>query len=372
MAKQTASPAIQAQATKAFSQLGRLWHWWTGELMGMLPHSLRDRLQGKGRYLLAEVEEGRCSVRYGGRGNFKPITQFELSDTWQVSGDTHQSFTDLRNKADDTVLLLPPKLLLTRTLQLPAATESGLENVLRFEMDRHTPFTAEQVYYGYHITHRDKKTEKIGVTLTLAVRSKVDPLLEQFARMGLTPTVMAPAAEASDNLYSMNMLPSSRHSAYDKRERSRRWQILLLLVLFAAAITLPVMQLESKVEVLKTEISVPKAQAEKAQAVADEVKLLKESRRFLINKKIDDPSALILVNELTQLLPDNTWISRLELRGNELKLQGESGQASALIGLLEGSGYLRNVRFSSPVTSNPRNQKERFVIVAQLKREDAQ
>ena len=181
---------------------------------------------------------------------------------------------------------------------------------------------------------------------------------------------MAPAADASDDLYSMNMLPSIMHSDHGRKKRAHRWQLLLLLALVTAAITLPVLQLEDRAEVLKTEINLPKEQAEKAQAVADEVKNLKESRQFLLNKKNSEPSSLILLNEITQLLPDNTWINRFELRGNEFKLQGESGQASALIGLLEGSGYLRNVRFSSPVTSNPRNQKERFVIVAEL-REDA-
>jgi len=372
MAKQMTSPATQSHTNQIFHQVGRFWHWWTGELLGMLPHGMKDRLQGKGRFLLAEIEEGRCSVRYGGRGNFKPITQLDLTDTWQVTGDGAHNFSDLNTKADETVLLLPPKLLLNRTLHLPAATESGLENVLKFEMDRHTPFTADQVYFGYRITHRDKKSEKLSVNLTLAVRAKVDPLLEQLESMGLRPTVMAPAADASEGLYSMNMLPSSDLQASGRKERSRRWMTLVLLALLFAVITLPVLQMENKVEVLRTEINVPKQQAMKAQAVADEVKLLKESRQFLVNKKTGTPSTLILLNELTQLLPDNTWISRMELRGNELKLQGESGQASALIGLLEGSGYLRNVRFSSPVTSNPRNQKERFVILALLRQEDAQ
>lgn len=369
MAKQTTSPAFQSQANELLHKVGQFWYWWTGELLGMLPPSLRERVQGKGHYLLIEIEAGQCNVRYGGRGNFKPVSEFELTDDWQVAEDIPQTFVELRNKADESVLLLPPQLLLTKTLHLPSATETGLANVLRFEMDRHTPFTADQVYYGYRIVDRDKKAQKITVSLTLAVRSRLDPLLEQLAQMNLSPTVIAPAAEPSEDLYSMNMLPSSIQSGYDKGQRTRRWKLLLLLVLLAAVITVPVFQLESKVEVLRTEISIPKAQANKAQAVADEVTRLKESRQFLINKKIADPSTLILVNELTQLLPDNTWISRFELRGGDLKLQGESGQASALIGLLEGSGYLTNVRFSSPVTSNPRNQKERFVIVAQLRQE---
>jgi general secretion pathway protein L len=101
------------------------------------------------------------------------------------------------------------------------------------------------------------------------------------------------------------------------------------------------------------------------------VKVLPESRQFLVKKKNSAPSALFLLNDPTQPQQDHTWISRFELRGRDIKLQGESSEASELIGLMEGTGYLGNVRFSSPVTSNPRNQKERFVIVAQLLQEEA-
>ncbi|MCO4756678.1 MAG: PilN domain-containing protein [Oceanospirillaceae bacterium] len=371
MAKQSASPSLRTGAYQLYDRLGAFWYWWTGELMGVLPSTLRNKLHRRGQYLMAELHDGQCSIRYGSRGNLMPVTRFAIQEEPLIADDIRQQLTELGRKADQVILLIPPEMLLTKTLQLPAATENGLENVLRFEMDRHTPFTAEQVYYGFRVIERDTKTQRISVALKLMARVKLDPLLRTLEVSGVHPTVVAPAAEASNDLYSVNILPKSMQPPQDRKARSRRWLLFVLFVLFILAVTVPVYQQEARVESLRAEISAPKALAEKAQVVSEQVKVLTESRQFLVNKKNSEPSALILLNELTQLLPDHTWISRFELRGRDIKLQGESSEASELIGLMEGTGYLGNVRFSSPVTSNPRNQKERFVIVAQLLQEEA-
>jgi general secretion pathway protein L len=69
---------------------------------------------------------------------------------------------------------------------------------------------------------------------------------------------------------------------------------------------------------------------------------------------------------LTRLLPDDTWLDRFELRGGQIKIQGESKAASSLIPLIEAAPLFRNVSFAAPVTHNVRTAKERFVITAQL------
>lgn len=59
-------------------------------------------------------------------------------------------------------------------------------------------------------------------------------------------------------------------------------------------------------------------------------------------------------------------MTRFQDNARGFRLDGESGEASALIGLLEGSALMENVRFASPVTSNPTTQKDRFSLVADL------
>ena len=72
-----------------------------------------------------------------------------------------------------------------------------------------------------------------------------------------------------------------------------------------------------------------------------------------------------MLSELTQLLPDHTWLTRLEMNQQRVRLEGESAEASSLIGLLERSQYLHNVSFVSPITNNPRTQRDRFSLQAE-------
>ena len=47
-------------------------------------------------------------------------------------------------RAPAAVLRLPPGLVLERQVTLPLAAEQGLDRVVRYEMDRFTPFAAER------------------------------------------------------------------------------------------------------------------------------------------------------------------------------------------------------------------------------------
>ena len=78
---------------------------------------------------------------------------------------------------------------------------------------------------------------------------------------------------------------------------------------------------------------------------------------------------LQLVDELTQLLPDDTWISQLDFKDREIQLRGNSAASAALIAALEASPLLRNARFRSPVTRDRRIGTERFHLSAEIGRE---
>jgi Tfp pilus assembly protein PilN len=71
---------------------------------------------------------------------------------------------------------------------------------------------------------------------------------------------------------------------------------------------------------------------------------------------------LPVLRELTELLPNDTWLTTLSLDGKGVELTGQAAAASALIPLLENSPVLERVEFSSPVTRG--RDKEQFRIRA--------
>ena len=52
----------------------------------------------------------------------------------------------IQNPALRAIFCIPESSTLTRNLSLPAAAEDNLRQVLGFEMDRQTPFKADQVH----------------------------------------------------------------------------------------------------------------------------------------------------------------------------------------------------------------------------------
>lgn len=73
-----------------------------------------------------------------------------------------------------------------------------------------------------------------------------------------------------------------------------------------------------------------------------------------------------LLRELTAILPDDTWLERLQIKGDNLQIIGQSAKASALIGIVDTSKFMNSPGFASPVTIDPRFGKERFMLNARV------
>lgn len=73
---------------------------------------------------------------------------------------------------------------------------------------------------------------------------------------------------------------------------------------------------------------------------------------------------LPLMRELTDLMPQDAWLSTLNLDAKSVEISGQAGAASQLIPLLESSPWLERVEFTSPVTKG--RDKEQFRIKAAL------
>ena len=72
---------------------------------------------------------------------------------------------------------------------------------------------------------------------------------------------------------------------------------------------------------------------------------------------------LPVLRELTEVLPNDAWLTTVSLDAKGVELTGAASAASALIPLLENSPRLERVEFSSPVTRG-RDNREQFRIRA--------
>ncbi len=85
-------------------------------------------------------------------------------------------------------------------------------------------------------------------------------------------------------------------------------------------------------------------------------------------------SKVEVLQELTRLLPETTWIWNLKYNGKEIELSGFADSASDLLPLLDKSPLFEKVEFMAPVTKEMQmrgdgnKEKERFKIKARIER----
>lgn len=335
--------------------------WWGQGLLACLPAPLRRFLAGSPPRLILQVLDDEFVLLQERQEETQELGRYPL----QVLEDGGLPAHKVNHKR--LVLRLPAARVLTRTLFLPLAAEANLHQVVGFEMDRLTPFTAGQVHYDVYVLERQPETRRLKVKLVATPRAWVDGLLDRLAAARWAPDVIDVAGEPG----SLNLLPPAQRPRKGKLARRLQWALAgLALILIAAASCLPLWQQRSIiVQQLLPGTVAAQQEAEQILALRNSLDSAVAASRFLIQKRQRTPLAIDLVNELTKILPDGTWIERLEIRGDELHLRGQSSEASNLIALVEGSKWFQNATFRSPVTNDTRTGKDRFYLFAKIARE---
>ncbi len=345
--------------------VGEFGRWWWDELLGLLPEPWQRHLRQLGNSLIIELDEQHANLSFGNLSSAEPLQQVSLEQLRSTQSWPDEAARVRAAKAAQIILLLPEQHALRKVVSLPLATEGKLDNVLRFEMDRYTPFNGEQVYFGYRQLRHGRSRERVEVDMIVVQREYLDPLLNALIQVQLPPSIVSlrASSDAASNL--INLLSGKRGLASGSGWKGRRLSSALVLGAILLLLIGPFYQQQRHLQRLQGEVQQLKVRAEQARGLGGTVESLQSNRDFLLSQQAMAAQTLLLLDELTALLPDTTWLNRFEDNGSSLRLDGESGEASALISLLEGSALLKNVRFASPVTTSPGTSRERFSLVAE-------
>jgi general secretion pathway protein L len=253
----------------------------------------------------------------------------------------------------EVVLRLSPAGALSQQLTLPQAAERELGQVIGHEIDRRTPFRAPQVYADARIVGRDRSARTISVALTVVPKSVVDPLVGRLEAIGLKP--------ATVRLADGRALPVPGLARPPRGIGALNLALLALLaVLCLAALLGPSWRAGAELERLHGEIARLQPQVEEVLRLRDSLRLGEAATAAAVAAKAAAPSPVQLLEELTRRLPDDTWLSQLNLVDGRLEIEGSTGSAAALVGLLEASPRFAAVAFRAPVTADPITKRESF------------
>lgn len=352
----------------AKTPLPRFFAWWGSQLLACLPERWRARLAGRSESLLLERREREVMV-WRERGGV--ASEFGSIDLALPAEAQAEEFRRLRARIENpgvrSVFVMPGARALTRNLTLPSAAEENLRQVLSFEMDRQTPFKADQVYFDGRIATRDAVARNMRVELVVMPRSQLDPEIAAIAGGTLDlDGVDIWRAEPGSARHQINLLPVER------RARRRDMRLPINLGLAAAAIVLLVFNMSQSLANRAVAVETMRAEVAKVEAEARQVSELRKSLQdsigganFLADKKRKGPVVIGLLDDLARRLKDDTYLERLSIENNQIQLQGQSKEAAGLIGVLGASPYLSNPRFEGQIQPDPRSGKDRFTISAE-------
>lgn len=266
--------------------------------------------------------------------------------------------------APSLILLLPLESYLQKRLTYPLAAEQELRAVLEFEMDKQTPFTNDTVYFDYSITSRDTANDRLHVILYVVLRDVLKERLDALRFLDEQPAVAT--IICGDAYENVNFMPPPDRKVNNASAQHFRYLGLVTLIVFMAALYLPLLRYSATIEQFANQVEQTRAQAMQAQALDDKKQAILDRVNFLADRDRQHVPFIRYIEELTRRLPDNTWIHRLAIDDGKMQIQGESAAAPSIIRILEESDYFEHTRFRSPVTKNNATGKEEFHVVSKV------
>ena len=171
----------------------------------------------------------------------------------------------------------------------------------------------------------------------------------------------------------INLLPQDKRR--DRRLTVHRLNLALAVtcaVLLVTAISLPIVQKNRVLSELEADIQVAATAAREGNEMRRNLEKMADATRFLIDKKQSELLAVQVIDEISRILPDHTWATRLNVSQSQIQLQGKSTASSSLIAIVEASPMFENARFGSPVVQVVGTESDRFFLTADITREPSQ
>jgi Tfp pilus assembly protein PilN len=178
------------------------------------------------------------------------------------------------------------------------------------------------------------------------------------------------AGEVLESLWSKARGTNLLGKGVEKKEKKGMAVTLVLILLLLAAwvpyVVLPLQREEKRLAEINRQIGLRKDEVRKVEALKKEVDALNDETNAIRDFKETKPMALVILKELTTILPKDTWLTRTRITETTVEIEGYAKSASEILPKLEQSKYLKKVEFAQSTIRDPRMDSDRFVIKTEL------
>jgi general secretion pathway protein L len=281
---------------------------------------------------------------------------------------------ELKATGAQVTLVVPEAWAILKTVEFPLGVKENLSNVIGYELDRLTPLSPESALYDYLIIGEDEN--RIRIMIAAMKTDKLQPYVKALEEKGIAVSRVElamsddlgrdPSGMESIDTGRMNLLDRGVH----KPEKTPAALTLVLLTVLIASglfwLVSPLQMEQKRVEAIDQAISVRRNEVKKIEALKKDLEKVEKQRAVIDDFKAFRLPMLDLVMELTRILPDKAWLSRVRCTENTVEIDGYAASATDILPKLEASRYFRKVEFSSPTTRDIRLNADHFIIKMEI------
>lgn len=262
-------------------------------------------------------------------------------------------------------LVLLPHRFMFRPLELPRRALDFLEGIVRAQIDRLTPWSVADAAFGWH-SAIDAANDRIDVTIAATAQTLIAPFIGAIAALGAdTIIVSAAMRHKEEDIAAIKIYEQKAGEAADAR-RIRR----VLIGLIAGGCALASVSIAANAVVggaIETQRDdVTRRVAERRALMQPGRDGTSEAARDLERHKHEIPSSVIAIEALSQVLPDDTYLTELRILGDKMQIVGVTKDAPSLIRLIEQTSHFSRATFFAPTTRSATEQTEHFHIEARI------
>ncbi|PCJ40021.1 MAG: hypothetical protein COA71_12700 [SAR86 cluster bacterium] len=262
------------------------------------------------------------------------------------------------------ILIIPSNDVLIKNLSIPKGATKNLGSIVRFELERVTPFNLEQIYYDYFVSNKNSNDANILITACLVSAKKYQDLMA----LSKKHKALISFEDEKNSVLAINLSATKKN--YVQPDFLLPFKFKLFLLFFISLLVLlfiPQIKYDALIQELEIEIADNRSEALSLREGMLSFSNQNDRGAFLLNYRNNYFSPLNLLKDLSQTLPEHTWLRTLSTSVQFTQIQGESPSAAETLALIENSPYLENAEFSSPVTNVTGSDKEEFHIIATSK-----
>lgn len=266
-------------------------------------------------------------------------------------------------------LSVRPDRFVFKPLELPSRAAEFLEGVVRSQIDRLTPWSADQAVFGSSVP-ADLGSGRIVVTVAATAKAMLAPILQAFSRAGARSIVVCTAPSvAPPDMPAIKIMEENVTRVLDV-DLVRRVLVITLACALLVSLTAALVStfiggnLEARQDELARQIARQRSALLMSRNAAGDPKTLAE--QALLRRKNESPSDVIALEILSKILPDSTYVTEMHIEANKLQLTGITHDAPQLIRLIEQTRHFSQATFFAPITRSPSDNRDHFSIEARM------